>query len=94
VISIYATGEGQTSPAGVTGSVTQSNTKTPVLPVTVTIGGTAAVVQYAASPPGEIAGVLQVNAVVPQSVAPGSAVPITVSVGGIASQANVTIAVK
>jgi uncharacterized protein (TIGR03437 family) len=94
VISIYATGEGQTSPAGVTGSVTQSNNKLPLLPVTVTMGGTAAAVQYAASAPGEVAGVLQVNVVVPQIVAPGSAVPVTVSVGRIASQANVTIAVK
>lgn len=93
VISIYATGEGQTSPAGVTGSVTQSN-KIPLLPVTVTIGGTAAAVQYAASAPGEVAGVLQVNAAVPQSVTPGSAVPVIVSVGEIASQPNVTIAVK
>jgi len=82
VISIYATGEGQTSPAGVTGGVTQSNTKTPLLPVTVKIGGIAATVQYAGSAPDEVAGVLQVNAVVPQGVGPGSAVPVTVSVEG------------
>jgi uncharacterized protein (TIGR03437 family) len=94
VISIYATGEGQTSPAGVTGSVTQSNTKAPLLPVTVKIGGIGATVQYAGSAPDEVAGVLQVNAVVPQGVAPGSAVPVTVSVGGIASQAGVMIGVK
>jgi uncharacterized protein (TIGR03437 family) len=94
VISIYATGEGQTSPAGVTGSVTQSNTKAPLLPVTVKIGGIGATVQYAGSAPDEVAGVLQVNAVVPQGVAPGSAVPVTVSVGGIASQAGAMIGVK
>jgi len=94
VISIYATGEGQTSPAGVTGSVTQSRAKAPVLPVTVTIGGIGATVQYAGSAPGEVAGLLQVNAVVPRGVGPGSAVPVTVRVGGIASQAGVTIAMK
>jgi uncharacterized protein (TIGR03437 family) len=94
VISIYATGEGQTSPAGVTGSVTQSNAKAPVLPVTVNIGGFGASVQYAGSAPGEVAGLLQVNAVVPQGVGLGPVVPVTVSVGGIASQAGVTIAVK
>jgi uncharacterized protein (TIGR03437 family) len=44
--------------------------------------------------PGEVVGLLQVNAVVPQGVGPGSAVPVMVSVGGIASQAGVTIAVK
>ena len=94
VISIYATGEGQTSPAGVTGSVTPSNTKAPMLPVTVTIGGIEAAVQYAGSAPGEVAGLLQVNAVVPPGVSRGAAVPVTVSVGGIASQAGVTIAVN
>jgi uncharacterized protein (TIGR03437 family) len=94
VISIYATGEGQTVPAGVTGSVTLSNPKAPVLPVTVAIGGIGATVQYAGSAPGEVAGVLQVNAVVPQGVGPSSAVPVTVSVGGTESQAGVTIAVK
>jgi uncharacterized protein (TIGR03437 family) len=92
VISIYATGEGQTSPAGVTGSVTQSNAKAPVLPVTVTIGGTGATVQYAGPAPGAVAGLLQVNAVVPQGIGP--ALPVTVSAGGIASQAGVTVAVK
>jgi uncharacterized protein (TIGR03437 family) len=94
VISIYATGEGQTSPEGVTGSVTPSNTKAPMLPVTVTIGGIGATVQYAGSAPGEVAGLLQVNAVVPPGVSRGVAVPVTVSVGGIASQAGVTIAVN
>jgi uncharacterized protein (TIGR03437 family) len=94
VISIYATGEGQTSPEGVTGGVTQSNTTTPLLPVTAKIGGIGATVQYAGSAPGEVAGLLQVNAVVPQGVSPGPAVPVTVSVGGIASQSRVTIAVN
>jgi uncharacterized protein (TIGR03437 family) len=94
VIQIYATGEGQTTPAGVTGSVTGTNLKKPVLPVTVTIGGQNAAVQYAGSAPDSIAGLLQVNAVVPQSVAPGSAVPIIVSVGGSPSQSGVTIAVQ
>jgi uncharacterized protein (TIGR03437 family) len=94
VISIYATGEGQTSPAGVTGSVAQSNTKTPLLPVTAKIGGTEATVQYAGSAPGEVAGVLQVNAVIPAGLSPGPDVLVLVSIGGIASQSGVTIAVK
>jgi uncharacterized protein (TIGR03437 family) len=94
IISIYATGEGQTSPSGVTGSVTPSNTTSPLLPVTLKIGGIDATVQYAGSAPGEVAGVLQVNAVIPPSVSPGSAVPVTINVGGVASQSAVTIAVK
>jgi uncharacterized protein (TIGR03437 family) len=94
VISIYATGEGQTSPAGVTGSVTQADLKTPLLPVTVTMGGINATVQYAGSASDAVAGLLQVNVVVPQGVSPAAAVPVVVGVGGVASQPGVTLAVK
>jgi uncharacterized protein (TIGR03437 family) len=92
VIAIYATGEGQTSPAGVTGGVTHSPNTT-VQPVNVTIAGVAATVQYEGSAPGDVAGVLQVNAVVPQTVSPGGQ-PVVMKIGGGSSQAGVTIAVK
>jgi uncharacterized protein (TIGR03437 family) len=92
VVSIYATGEGQTSPAGVTGSVTKAP-NSPVAQVSVSIGGTAATVQYAGSAPGDVAGVLQVNAVVPASVAPGQLL-VVLTIGGVASQAGVAVAVK
>jgi hypothetical protein len=94
IIQIYATGEGQTSPIGVTASVTGTDLKTPVLQVKVSIGGQDAVVQYAGSAGGAVAGLLQVNAVVPQAVSPGAAVPISVSVGGVSSQSGATIAVQ
>ena len=87
-------GEGQTSPPGVTGSLIGTDLKRPVLPVTVSIGGQDAVVQYAGSAGDSVAGLLQVNAVVPQSVTPGTVVPIVISVGGAPSQAGVTIAVQ
>jgi uncharacterized protein (TIGR03437 family) len=94
IVQIFATGEGQTSPAGVTGSVIGTNLKTPVLEVKVTIGGQDAVVPYAGSAGASIAGLFQVNAVVPPSVSPGAAVPIIVSVGGVPSQTGATIAVQ
>jgi uncharacterized protein (TIGR03437 family) len=94
IIQIYATGEGETSPHGVTGSVIGTGLKTPVLGVKVTIGGQDAVVQYAGSAGASVAGLLQVNAVVPQAVAPGAAVPIAISVGGVPSPSGVTIAVQ
>jgi len=93
VIQIYATGEGLTMPAGVTGSVT-NGTVTPLLPVTVQIGGVDAHVMFAGSAPGDVAGVLQINAVVPPSVAAGSALPLFISVGGVRSPAGVTMAVE
>jgi uncharacterized protein (TIGR03437 family) len=50
VIEVYATGEGLTQPAGVTGSVT-SGVITPLLPVTAQVGGMDAHVMFAGSAP-------------------------------------------
>ena len=94
VIQIFATGEGQTSPAGQTGAVTGSAGSSPVLHLTVTIGGIEAPLQFAGSAPDAVAGLFQVNAVVPQGIPSGPAVPLVLSVGGVASQGSVTIAVQ
>jgi uncharacterized protein (TIGR03437 family) len=37
---------------------------------------------------------MQVNAVVPQGIVTGASVPVVITVGGIASQAGVTLAVN
>ncbi len=63
------------------------------LPVSVRIGGIEAAVQYAGGAPTLVAGVLQVNAVVPNGVTPGN-VPVVIVIGGVESQANLTVAVK
>jgi uncharacterized protein (TIGR03437 family) len=34
------------------------------------------------------------NVQIPESINPGSSVPVTITVGGVTSQANVTIAVQ
>jgi uncharacterized protein (TIGR03437 family) len=94
VVMIYATGEGQTAPAGIDGLVTSGTLRLPLQSVTVTIGGQAARVLYAGSAPGLVAGVLQVNAEVPEGVTPGAAVQVVVTIGGVRSQANVTMAVR
>ena len=94
VIQIFATGEGQTSPAGQTGAVTGSAGGAPILHVTVTIGGIEAPLQFAGSAPDAVAGLLQVNVVVPQGAPSGPAVPLVLSVGGVGSQGGVTIAVQ
>jgi uncharacterized protein (TIGR03437 family) len=98
VIQIYATGEGQTSPPGMDGTITPSRLPfpAPVLPVTVNIGGVevpSANITYAGEAPGLIAGVLQVNAVIPASVPSGPAAVI-IRVGGTASQPGVTVTVR
>jgi len=59
-----------------------------------TIGGQNASVTYCGEAPDFTAGVLQMNAQVPGSISPGSSVPVTITVGGVTSQVNVTIAVQ
>jgi uncharacterized protein (TIGR03437 family) len=78
----------------VTGSITQSNLNKPVLPVSVTIGGVDAPLEYEGAAPDAVAGLLQVNAVVPLSVSPGRAVSVSLTVGDLVSPSGVTIAVQ
>jgi uncharacterized protein (TIGR03437 family) len=92
VISLFATGEGQTSPAGVDGKIAGPVLPTPLAPVTVSIGGVTATVQFAGGATGAIAGVMQVNATVPGGLS--GTVPVIVTVGGVSSQGGVTLAVK
>jgi uncharacterized protein (TIGR03437 family) len=93
-VSIYATGGGQTNPAGVDGQLTPNISPLPVLPVSVSIGGIPAKVQYAGGSPGEILGLLQINAVVPPNAPTGDEVPVYVSVGNATSQPGVTMSIR
>jgi uncharacterized protein (TIGR03437 family) len=96
-ITILATGEGQTTPAGVSGFVIAgdgSNAKTPVLPVAVTIGGQAAPNVTASSLPGFVSGYLQITAVVPDGAPSGGTVPIVVTIGTNSSSGGTTIAIQ
>jgi uncharacterized protein (TIGR03437 family) len=93
VAQIFMTGQGQTNPAGLTGALPVFPTPAPTLPVTVTIGGRPAQTVFVGLAPG-LAGLLQINAVVPPDVTPGTAVELSVTIGAIASQAGVTLAVR
>jgi uncharacterized protein (TIGR03437 family) len=61
--------------------------------VAVTIGGVQALILYAGEAPGLIAGVLQVNAVVPAGTAAGNQ-PVVLTVGGVSSSSAVTAAIQ
>lgn len=93
VVVLYVTGEGATTPAGTDGLPANSVFPKPQQAVQVTIGNKNAAVLYAGAAPGFVAGLMQVNVAVPADVASGD-VPVVLSVGGVPSQSNVTIAVR
>ncbi len=93
IIVLFATGEGQTSPAGIEGRPAGSPAPAPLLPVSLRIGDYPAEILYAAAAPG-FAGLLQVNARIPGGFAPPGILPVTLQVGSAVSQPGVTIAVR
>jgi len=100
-VAFYGTGGGVLNPPLTDGQILPNNlTPTSKLPVNsnVAIGGKDASLQcgtcYIGPAPGFIAGLLQVNFVIPATVAPGSAVTLNWFVAGSRSQAGITIAVK
>jgi len=97
VVSLFATGLGQTSPAAVDGQVSVPPLSELTLPVSVAIGFCAvdaAQLQYAGPAPGEIAGVMQINVPLLPCVPTGNAVPVQIGPGSaLSSYQPVTIAV-
>jgi uncharacterized protein (TIGR03437 family) len=97
IVTIFETGEGVLTPAGQDGHIETGALSTipkPALPVTVTFGTTASPkITYAAVAPGEVDGLLQIDAEVPSGLAAGN-VPIVVTIGTTPSQTGLTIAVK
>jgi len=92
VITLFATGEGQTSPAGVDGKLAESPAPRPLLEVQATVGERPATVRFAGGIPGVVAGVVRVDVEIPAGT-PGGNVPVTISLAGVSSQ-TVTIAVS
>jgi uncharacterized protein (TIGR03437 family) len=97
VVQVYMTGEGATTPGGTDGALAGTPgypLAAPILqPVTATVGGLSAVVDYAGSAPGEIYGFMQVNITIPATT-PSGAQPVVIKIGAYATQAGVTLAVQ
>jgi len=94
IITLYATGEGKTSGA-VTGGITSAQAQAPYTPQpqmapSVLIDGQPATVVFYGEVPGQVAGMMQVNVIVPASARAGN-VPVSISMGTAYSQAGVTI---
>ncbi len=96
IISLFATGEGQTSPAGSDGKPASIPPPAPVLPVSVMIGGQTlggSQLQYVGGAPGLVAGLLQINVQIPSGIPANSATLVSVQVGSRSSQPGVTVSV-
>jgi uncharacterized protein (TIGR03437 family) len=99
-VSIFVTGMGELTGGGAVanGEVATSAITLVNNTARVDIDGQPAVVSYAGTAPGAVAGLVQINAIVPPTVRSGAAIPLTVSIGSAAasrrSQPGVTIAVK
>ena len=94
MISLYATGLGQTTPQGQDGTIAGDVLPTPVLPVSVTIGGLPAPVTYAGAAPGLVEGVFQINVSVPLLSPVGSNILVILQVGNAFSPSNVWLAIQ
>jgi uncharacterized protein (TIGR03437 family) len=95
VIQIFATGEGQTEPPGITGRITTpSDLKRPILPVTARIDGRTVQVLYAGSAPAAIAGAFQVNLFIPEDQEFNDYANLELTVGGVPIQGGVTVSTR
>jgi uncharacterized protein (TIGR03437 family) len=81
VAVLFATGDGMEDPSGQDGVVNGDIIRAPMLQVSATIDGQAAQVLFAGSAPGLLAGVLQVEVVVPAAASAG-AQPVVLTIGG------------
>ncbi len=94
-VTLYFTGGGQTSPAGVTGSITGTSTlKWLTQNAAVTVGGVDATVAFDGAAPTFVDGVLQLNIQLSASTPSGNALPVIIKIGDASSPATATLAVQ
>lgn len=93
IVSLFATGEGQTSPGGLDGKLGNLPLAQPLLPVTVLIFGEAAEILYAGGMPFAVAGLMLIDIRVPSDLFAGR-LPILLKVGAFSSPVGLTIATQ
>jgi uncharacterized protein (TIGR03437 family) len=91
---LYATGEGLVTPAGVDGRVNTETLTRPREVVRLFIGDRQLETTFVGSAPGQISGLLQINARIPFDLTPGDSLPVTLFVGSMQSQPGVTVSVR
>jgi len=84
MVTFYATGEGLTNGANISGQPAAPPYATPAAPVTLSIGGVSAQLLYAGSAPGFV-GLLQLDAVIPGGFVPPGPAAVILTVGSVAA---------
>jgi uncharacterized protein (TIGR03437 family) len=94
-VALWVTGLGLSDPPLIDGDVNSVASGHSLLAdVTVNIGQQTAELAYVGPAPSLVAGVYQINARIPQTVAPGDEVPVFVTARNSVSRSGVTIAVR
>ena len=96
IVTLFGTGEGATSPAGIDGLVapmTLDGLPRPLQDVEVRIGGRVAEVTFVGGAPGLVSGVLQINCRIPDGTPSGPA-SVIVTIGGRSNRQPVTVIVE
>ncbi len=97
VIQVFGTGGGATTPAGLDGAITPGILHPLNVGLAAVTASSAACPQrwhYAGGAPGLLSGVMQVNVELPAGAPSGAAVPLVILVGGVPTQANITVAIE
>jgi uncharacterized protein (TIGR03437 family) len=92
-ILVFGTGGGAIVGGATDGALAPGAASLVTQPVTATIGGVSAHVDYAGPAPGLVNGAIQVNLTIPAGLTPGPQ-PVVIMVGTAASQKGITAAVK
>ena len=90
---VFGTGFGSLLPTATDGQIAGSPANT-TLPVSASVGGLPAQVDYAGAAPGLIAGVAQVNLRIPSGLAPNLAAPLSLTIGPSTTPVGVTVSIR
>ena len=93
-VSVYFTGGGQTTPPGITGSITGGTLEWLAQHVSATVGNVPATVSFAGAVPTLVSGVGVLNLHLADDTPRGSAQPVVIIVDGVASPSTATLAIQ
>jgi len=93
VLTLFGTGFGPTQTPVADGQAAADATAL-ALPVSATIGGVAATVTYAGVAPGEIAGLTQINILIPDGLVSNPYTPIALTVANVTTSPGVTVSIR